>query len=113
LATLPIPEEYNLKSLNDLLKNKRIRYIFLDYNDMQTVLLKPGCPIPLKSFRNWLRNDKFEYSLEKDFAIIREYIRLRGGVLISDTSYGKLYKLTDKKQENTGIDSVTRVHVKP
>ncbi|HLP61839.1 MAG TPA: glycosyltransferase family 39 protein [Candidatus Deferrimicrobium sp.] len=104
LAALPIDEEYNLKSLSDLLKNKRIRYIFLDYNDMQTVLLKPGCPIPLKSFRNWLRNDKFQYSLEKDFAIIREYIRLRGGIPISDTPYGKLYKLTDKKQGKTGSE---------
>ncbi|MDQ1355416.1 MAG: hypothetical protein QG657_5726 [Acidobacteriota bacterium] len=102
LAALPIAEEYNLKSLSALLKSKRIRYIFLDYNDMQTVLLKPGCPIPLKSFRNWLRNDKFHYSLEKDFAIIREYIQLRGGILISDTPYGQLYKLTDKKQGNSG-----------
>lgn len=95
MRDLPIEDEYNLNTLSRLLKKKRLRYILVKKN-VQKVLLNPGF-LPPKIFRGWLRNEKFHYSLEKDLEIIRDYIRSRSGILISDTNYGTLYCFTDDK----------------
>ena len=105
MVNLPIKDEYNLKSLEELLKDMNIRYIFLG-NQINHKLLKPNFPLPSwKNYRGWLKNEKFHYSLEKDLEIINTYIRSKGGLLINKNRFGKIYYLTGEKpvQKKPGL----------
>lgn len=95
LWKLHIKKEYNLKSLEALLKDKNIRYIYLGKR-IHGRVLKPNFHIS-RRFRGWLRNEKFQYSLEKDLEIIQAYIRNKGGLVIHHDYLGDIYYLTGEK----------------
>ncbi|MGD2090153.1 MAG: hypothetical protein PVH61_28510 [Candidatus Aminicenantes bacterium] len=96
---LPIKNEYNLKSLKELLKDKNIRYIFLG-KSIDRRLLDPNFHFHGEErYKTWLRNDKNPYSLEKDLEIIHSYIRSKGGYLINQSRFGKIYYLTQDEEE--------------
>lgn len=100
---LPIKDEYNLKSLKELLKDMDIRYIFLGKRIDRRFI---GKDFPLTGlYKRWFRNDKNPYSLEKDLEIIQAYIRSKGGMVINMNRFGKIYYLTGKKsvQKESGL----------
>jgi hypothetical protein len=101
MCYLPLNNEYNLKSLKELLKGMNIRYIFLGKN-IDRRLLNPNCPLTLtKIYKRWLKNEKSTYSLEKDLKIINAYIRSKGGLLVDANRFGEIYYLS-------GDDSVQK-----
>jgi len=103
MRQLPIKNEYNLKSLKEVMKDMNIRFIFLGKKTHLT-LLKTNSYIG-KKYYGWLKNDGISYSLEKDLDIIQAYIQSKGGLLINKNSFGEIYYLTGDKQiqKNTGL----------
>ncbi len=108
IAHITIKDEYNLKSLKELLRDKNIRYVFLAKKIIHWLInrVKANADYPLpKYYQCWLRNEKFHYSLEKDLEIIQAYIKDRGGLVIDKNRFGKIYYLTDVKpvQKEPGL----------
>ncbi|MFW9879261.1 MAG: glycosyltransferase family 39 protein [Candidatus Thorarchaeota archaeon] len=97
MAHLPIKDEYNLKSLKELLKDMNFRYIFLGKRIDHRFI---GKKFPLKGiYQRWFRNPKDPYSLKKDLEIIQAYIKSKGGLLINKNRFGKIYFLSGYKQK--------------
>ena len=89
---LPVKGEFNLTSFTELLKPRHIRYIFVG-TELHARYLNPDFPLPGKRFHQWLRNEKFRYSLEEDLDIIHSYIREKRGVLIFSNRICNIYYL--------------------
>lgn len=101
MCYLPLNNEYNLKTLKELLKGMNIRYIFLGKN-IDRRLLDPNCPLRLtKIYKPWLKNEKSPYSLEKDLRIINAYIQSKGGLLVDTNWFGEIYYLTGVEMAQT------------
>jgi len=96
---LPLNGEYNFEKLNILTKYRNIRYVFIGKN-IYRPFNKPTIPLPSKQkyYEEWLRNPDFPYSLEEDLLILDEYIRNKGGILISQSQFGSLYFLEKGNQ---------------
>jgi hypothetical protein len=105
LGRLPLNQAYNLESLKNLLKNKKIRFIFIAHR-VDRRLLNPNPPFK-GNLKNWLCNKRSPYSLEKDLEIIRDYIQSRGGKCINTNRFGEIFYLTDEKpgKDNSGLIS--------
>lgn len=69
MADLPIDKEYNLSSLTELLKFKKILYVFLN-RKLLYFMLNAGNMLP-KRYQNWFCNEKVQYSAEKDLVTIQ------------------------------------------
>lgn len=102
---LPLKGSYSFDSLNKMLKNVPVAYIWLGRQpDMQ--LLDRSLPIP-KRFVPWLRDPTNPYSLEKDLSVLRQYISYKQGVLLDMSDYGELYWLTGKQSGSSVTSSIT------
>jgi hypothetical protein len=109
MCHLPLKNEYNPESLKKLLDGINIRYIFVG-NTIDRRLIDPNCPIVDKfgkTLQPWLRNDKSPYSLEKDLEIIQAYIHSKGGLLINENRFGKIYYLTGDKSVRKKFGLIT------
>ena len=95
IVELPIKNEYSLESLTKLLQDKNIRYIFQG-EKIDHRLFNLNFPLP-GQYRNWFRNEKISYSLEKDLEIIQAYIRSKGGLVINKNRFGKIYYLSGEE----------------
>jgi hypothetical protein len=70
-----------------------VRYLYLGKGINQR-LLKPGHHRErMGVYKAWLGNKKSTYSLKKDLKIIQAYIRVKGGLLINENRFGKIYSI--------------------